>query len=225
MEQSKRKDKYENIISFMVLVVLALFAAGAVSAQDDIKKCPSCKVCGMDREKFAHSRMLIEYEDGTTVGVCSLHCAAADMKQNKDRQVKSLMVADYATKKLIDAKTATWVVGGRKAGVMTSTPKWAFAREEDARKFIAEDGGKVTPFDGVMKAANEELNDNKKMACHEMPGAQMLFNPAFGDPLYHTHPAGMWMVNFKYMHMDMDGLRDGTKNVSRRCRLCEGNAV
>ena len=197
----------------VVLVMLLMVAVGAVSAQDDLKKFPSCQVCGMDRAKFAHSRMVIEYEDGTTVGVCSIHCAAADMKQNKDKQVRSLTVADYGTKELIDARTATWVVGGKKAGVMTSTPKWAFAREEEARKFIQENGGQVTPFDGVMKAANEEMGDKKRMACHDKPGAQMLFNPAFGDPAYHTHPAGMWMINYAFMHMDMRGLRHGTTNV------------
>ena len=52
----------------MVLVLLSLFAVGAVSAQDDIKKHPSCKFCGMDREKFAHSRMLIEYDTGRPKG-------------------------------------------------------------------------------------------------------------------------------------------------------------
>ena len=48
---------------------------------------------------------------------------------------------------------------------------------------------------------------------HMGRGSQMLFNPAFGDDIYHAHPAGMWMVNYKFMHMAMDGLRDGTRNV------------
>jgi hypothetical protein len=42
----------------------------------------------------------------------------------------------------------------------------------------------------------------------------MLFNPSFGDDIYHNHPAGMWMFNYKYMHMGMDGLRDGTTDVA-----------
>ncbi|MBI5234111.1 MAG: hypothetical protein HY880_07135 [Deltaproteobacteria bacterium] len=48
---------------------------------------------------------------------------------------------------------------------------------------------------------------------HDMDHSQMLSNPAFGDDIYHTHPAGMWMVNYKFMRMAMDGLRDGTSNV------------
>ena len=44
-------------------------------------------------------------------------------------------------------------------------------------------------------------------------GSQLIFNPAFGDQIYHTHPAGMWMLSYQYMHMDMSGLRDGTTDV------------
>lgn len=40
-------------------------------------------------------------------------------------------------------------------------------------------------------------------------------NPAMGDDIYHTHPAGTWMINYKYMHMDMSGLRHGTDDVSQ----------
>jgi len=133
------------------------------------------------------------------------------------------MVADYTTKELIDARTATWVVGGRREGVMTSLPKWAFAGEEDARKFVKENGGEVTTFAKAMKSAEEEAggdtaktHEGHTHAGHDMGrGAQMLFNPGFGDDIYHTHPAGMWMVNYKFMHMDMSGLRDGTTNVDQ----------
>jgi nitrous oxide reductase accessory protein NosL len=193
---------------------------------DAIENPRACQVCGMDRTVFARSRMLIVYADGTAVGVCSIHCAAEELKRHKDKEVKSLMVADYVTKKLIDAKTATWVIGGDKEGVMTSVPKWAFARQEEAQEFVKENGGKQASFDEAMKAAEEELNGGNEMTQmghmhmgHDMshmdmgPGAQMLFNPAFSDHIYHTHPAGMWMVNYDFMHMDMRGLRAGTTNV------------
>jgi len=211
------------IILFVCTVVIFPYSTFAAGAPDGVEGPKNCKQCGMDRTVFARSRMLIVYADGTTVGVCSLHCAAAEMRQNKDKQVKSLMVADYVTQGLIDAKTASWVVGGNKQGVMTSLPKWAFARGEDAQKFVKENGGEVTPFDKVMKSAEGEVggdtatpHEGHTHAGHDMgPGAQMLFNPAMGDQIYHTHPAGMWMFNYKFMHMDMDGLRDGTTNVSQ----------
>lgn len=42
---------------------------------------------------------------------------------------------------------------------------------------------------------------------------QKFFSPAFGDDIYHAHPAGAWMVNYKYMHVRQNGLRNGTTDV------------
>ena len=110
----------------------------------------------MDRELFAYSRMLIVYADGTTAGECSINCAVIEMKQNRGKQVKSLMVADYASKELTDARSATWVTGGKKQGVMTSLAKWAFARQEDAQRFVKENGGRITTFDDALTLALKE---------------------------------------------------------------------
>lgn len=202
----------ERIIIFIMMCLL--FTGVAAAATETIENPKACTQCGMDRAASARSRMLLVYDDGTKVGVCSLHCAAEEIKQNKGKQLKSLMVADYSSKELIDAKTATWVVGGRMNGGMNSPAKWAFAKEEDAQKFVKENGGEITTFDLALKAANEEL-ESSSHAGHEHcgPGAQMLYNPAFGDDIYHTHPAGMWMTNYKFMHMSMHGLRSGSSNV------------
>ena len=56
----------------------------------------------MDREQFAHSRILITYDDGSEVGLCSLHCAAIDLSLNLDKTPKSIAVGDYNAKKLTD---------------------------------------------------------------------------------------------------------------------------
>jgi len=223
MKLQKRSISPYLSVLYIILQLLCMpsFSFGA----DAVEEPKHCKQCGMDRTVYAQSRMLIVYADGTSVGVCSLHCAVADMKQNEDRQVKSLLVADYATKELIDARTAAWVLGGNKEGVMTSLAKWAFGNKKDAEQFVKENGGKVATFDQAVKAAEEELGESKgiagenhshaghDMSRHMGPGAQMVFNPAFGDDIYHTHPAGMWMVTYKFMHMNMSGLRAGTSDV------------
>ncbi len=147
-----------------MIMALCLFMIAAVAfAQDDIKKHPTCTYCGMDREKFAHSRMLIEYDDGTTEGACSLHCAAIDLALHIDKTPKAILVADYNTKKLIDADKATWVIGGSKMGVMTKRGKWAFEKKEDAEKFIKENAGTLVTFDEAMKAAYEDMYADTKM--------------------------------------------------------------
>ncbi len=64
------------------------------------------------------------------------------------------------------------------------------------------------------QAAEQTPTKEGGASCCHLPGGHLLFNPSFGDDIYHTHPTGMWMFNYKYMHMAMDGLRDGTKDVA-----------
>jgi len=198
--------------------MLLLFVCTTAGAAEQVENPKECGLCGMDRSAFARSRMVITYADGATAGVCSLHCAIKDMKRNKDKQVKLLQVADYPTRELIDAKTASWVVGGKQPGGMNSPAKWAFARSEDAEKFVKENGGEINTLDQVMILAKQgAVEDGGTGHAHRHDhmgaGGQMLFNPAFGDDIYHTHPAGMWMANYKYMHMVQNGLRNGTTDV------------
>jgi copper chaperone NosL len=138
--------------------VLFIFAmTAAAPAQDDVIKHPECKYCGMNREYFAHSRMLIEYTDGTVVGTCSIHCAALDFALNINKTPKAVRVGDYNTKALIDAEKATWVLGGSKMGVMTQNAKWAFLQKGDAEKFVGQNGGTLSSFEDTMKASYEEM--------------------------------------------------------------------
>ena len=151
-------------------VIVALTAAlvfgvmvMVVFAHDDISQSPGCKYCGMDRQKFDFSRMLIEYEDGTSTGVCSLHCAAVELATNIDKTPKAIMVADFGTKNLIDAEKAYWVVGGSKPGVMSKRGKWAFEKKEAAEDFIKANGGTLTSFDDTVKAAYTDMYEDTKM--------------------------------------------------------------
>jgi copper chaperone NosL len=141
-----------------VLMFLLLTGAAAIAAEP-VEYPRACKQCAMDRAASAYSRMLILYGDGTTVGTCSLNCTAAELKQNKGKKVKYLKVADYNSGRLVDARTATWVIGGAKSGVMTEMPKWAFAKKGDAQKFVREFGGRVSTFD---EALNLALRENEK---------------------------------------------------------------
>ncbi len=151
-------------LSLVMSIVVFNPGVGAASGHEhDIAAHKSCQYCGMDREKFAHSRMLIEFEDGTSVATCSLHCAAVDLANNIDKTPKSIKVADYATKQLTDAEKAYWVVGGSKQGVMTRNAKWAFAAKDKAEAFIKENGGKLASFDEAIKAAYEDMYTDTKM--------------------------------------------------------------
>jgi nitrous oxide reductase accessory protein NosL len=200
----------------MILIICLLLSCAAASAADKVESPKECQLCGMDRAAYARSRLVITYADGTATGVCSLHCALEELKRNKDRKIRALRVANYSTKELIDAKTATWVVGGKEPGGMNAPAKWAFGREEDARAFVRENGGTVTTYDrlvSLVAAAEQRTCCSTHKHEHMGDGGQMLFNPAFGDDIYHTHPAGMWMVNYKLMHASQHGLRNGSTDM------------
>ena len=154
-----RKSVAATLAAALVFGVLAMVAL----AQDDIKKSHNCKYCGMDRQKFDFSRMLIEYDDGTSTAVCSLHCAAVELALNMDKTPKAIKVADLGTKNLIDAEKAYWVIGGSKLGVMTKQGKWAFEKKEDAEAFIKANGGQLAVFEEAIKAAYTEMYEDTKM--------------------------------------------------------------
>jgi copper chaperone NosL len=150
-------------IPLMSVLLLAFAFAPRAIAMDDVKEAPSCKYCGMDRDRYGHSRMYVEYEDGTKVGSCSAHCAAVDLALSIDKAPKAIWVADHASRKLVDAEKAVWVIGGGKPGVMTRRAKWAFEERAQAEAFVKENGGTIASFDDAMKAVYEDLHQDTKM--------------------------------------------------------------
>lgn len=164
----------------LFVAVMFLLSGGILFAQNDVDKHGSCSYCGMNRGHFAHSRVLIVYDDDTEIGVCSLHCAAVELAVKLDKTPKSIQVGDYNTKKLIDAERAAWVIGGNKTGVMTKRGKWAFENKADAEAFVKENGGTMATFDEAIKAAYEDMHadtkmirDKRKMMKQKKMGHQM----------------------------------------------------
>jgi nitrous oxide reductase accessory protein NosL len=172
-------------------VLVAALALAAPAAADhhlaDAKEHAACKYCGMDRAKFASSRMLVEYDDGSKVAACSLHCVAVDLAVEIDRTPVAIRVADMGTQQLVDAETAAWVVGGTRPGVMTRRGKWAFAGRAAAEAFAKENGGAVVSFEEAMKAAYEDMYQDTK-AIREKRRAMRSKQPAAAErPAGHAH--------------------------------------
>jgi hypothetical protein len=147
----------------------------------------------MDREKFASSRMVVEYDDGSAVGTCSLHCTAVDLAISLDKGPVALKVADMGSKALVDAEKAAWVLGGSRPGVMTRRAKWAFADRAAAEAFAKEVGGAVVGFEEAMKAAYEDLyldtrmiREKRKM-MRQKAMEQKASPPPAAEPA-HAHP-------------------------------------
>jgi len=153
--------------TLFALAALALLAIGGAALADahlgDVKDGPSCKYCGMDRARFASTRMVIEYDDGSKLAACSLHCAAVDLALQIDRTPVAIRVADLVTQQLVDAEKAVWVLGGSRPGVMSRRGKWAFAERGAAETFLKENGGSIATFEDAMKAAYEDMYQDTRM--------------------------------------------------------------
>ncbi len=148
---------------FSVFLTTMLVVGGIAAAQADTARHPACPLCGMDREQFGFSRMLIRFDDGSEVGTCSIRCAAVELVNRLDQAPVSFAVADYRTRRLIDAAKAFWVLGGDRPGVMSARAKWAFASLEDARSFVAAHGGAIVGFEEALQAAFADLYHDTKM--------------------------------------------------------------
>lgn len=164
--------KWGSLGSAVIFVLFTGMFAFA-QAQEDIQKHPFCKYCGMNRQQYAHSRMLIEYDEKETTGTCSIHCAASEMSVNRDKTLVSMRVADYPTQKLVVAEKAFWVIGGNKTGVMTKRAKWAFKEKDQAERFIKENGGRHATFHDAMKATFEDMYEDIKMIHEKRRAKQM----------------------------------------------------
>ncbi len=148
----------KQIFIALIILTVSLLCINRTDAfaQEDVEDYRSCAYCGMDRKAYGFSRMLIQYDDGTMAGVCSLHCAVAVIDANRDHTVKTLLVADRDSRALIDAEKAIWVMGGKKRGVMTQLPKWAFQSKADTEAFIETNGGKIVSWSEAVAAARRE---------------------------------------------------------------------
>ncbi len=131
--------------------------------QDEFKKYPRCPYCGMDRKMWSHTRHLIQYDDGTAEGTCSIRCVAVAFAINLDRGPKKVWVGDAGSdakiKPLIEADKAHYCLVDGKMGTMTRRRKWAFADKAKA----AAQGGKVVDFDTALQAAYEDLGRDTAM--------------------------------------------------------------
>ena len=163
-----------------LLLAGLLAAAGALaSGQEDIPRLRECSYCGMDRKAYGFARALVQYQDGSEVGTCSLHCAVTELDAHPEKRLKALLVADRNTHQLIESTSANWVMGGRKRAVMAARPKWAFSTPEAATAFIRESGGELVSWPQALAAAREDVaREARTKATRAPPRAFGCASPA-----------------------------------------------
>ena len=124
---------------------------------DELAKYPKCPYCGMDRTEYQHSRHLVQYEDDLVDGTCSIHCLAVSLSLNLDRGPKAVYAADFgsegAIKPLVPVDSATYLVGSKLKGTMTTVSKVAFADKKAAEAVQIAQGGELGGFNEALTQA------------------------------------------------------------------------
>ncbi|MEK6659102.1 MAG: nitrous oxide reductase accessory protein NosL [Campylobacterota bacterium] len=121
-----------------------------------------CPVCGMNIEAFyktSHASKIHNHKDRQ---YCSMRCLAVDMQEH-EINIDSIKVVDITTQKLINAKSAYYIVGSDVQGTMSKVSKLAFGNKEAAEDFNMEHGGKIVDFKTALKMAQDSLASDVEM--------------------------------------------------------------
>ncbi len=131
---------------------------------DDIGQHPRCVICNMDRRRYHHARHLLVYADTTVQGTCSVHCAADCMLRERRRGFHAIFAPDFGSqadpKPLLEASTATYLIGSDLRGVMTRISKVSFADRSAALAAQQVHGGVIGSFDTAVASSMRELGDS-----------------------------------------------------------------
>jgi nitrous oxide reductase accessory protein NosL len=131
-----------------------------------------CPNCGMNLPMFYKTNHA--HEDHQ---YCSMHCLFEATKGNIPEDAK---VVDTTGLAFIDAKSAFYVVGSNVPGTMSMNSKYAFAKLEDAKAFMAQNGGEIMRFQEAYKAAGEDFQKDSAMIKHKRESGVY----AMGQKLY-----------------------------------------
>ncbi|MFA6162028.1 MAG: nitrous oxide reductase accessory protein NosL [Methylobacter sp.] len=133
-------------ISFMPVLLFQLILMSAWVSADEQHERPSCRVCGMYIDQYQKSAAELVYKDGKKEYTCGVACMLREVEDAGGISAfKSVQVHDWVSGKLVDAETATYVMGSNIIPDMV--PNYiAFANRDEAEAFAAKEGGDVIDF-------------------------------------------------------------------------------
>lgn len=140
-----------------------------------------CPMCGMNINHNYKTSHGVYLKDGTAKQYCSIRCLAADFSLIESH-ISKIVVTDAKSEKLIDAKSAFYVVGSKVPGTMSMVSKLAFEKEADAKAFAVENGGEVSTFDVAFAKAKASLADD----ADEFTKRKQKGMYPMGEKIYHA---------------------------------------
>lgn len=141
--------------------------ADATPLDKELEKYPKCPYCGMDRKEHHRTRMLVQYSDQLTDGVCSIHCLSLSLGLNIDREPRNIWGPDYAAQEeprpLHPVDNLVYLIGADLKHAMTKRSKHSFASVDSAREYQAKHGGSLASFDVALRESYLDMASDVSM--------------------------------------------------------------
>ena len=155
----------------------------------------SCRVCGMWIDEYQKTAGELVYKDGKKEYSCGVACLLRIVDDEGGLSAfESVKVHDWVSGKLVDAETATYVLGSKVIPDMI--PNYiAFAKREEAEAFAAKEGGEVIDF----TFAYSDVSPVGTTAPFRIRTAV-------------TPPAGLFSVGMVYGYMQKDRVKIGSNS-------------
>jgi len=132
-------------IAFMLVLIQFTLLSTWASAEETHKR-ESCRVCGMWIDQYQKSAAELVYKDGKKEYACGVACMLRIVEDEGGiAGFESVKGHDWGAGKLVDAQTATYVLGSKVIPDMV--PNYiAFAKRDEAEAFAAKEGGDIIDF-------------------------------------------------------------------------------
>ncbi len=143
---------FARLWSAMTICLLLLPSSAALA--DEGHKRESCRVCGMYIDQYEKTSAELVFKEDKHGGRKEYTCGVACMLREVEEaggvsSFSSVKVHDWISGELVDAQSATYVVGSKVIPDMI--PNYiAFSSREEAKAFAARQGGELMTFDAAM---------------------------------------------------------------------------
>lgn len=174
-----------SFICFLLLSFILIAPVNAGKIMHPMKNPPritkgKCPNCGMMLNMWARTRHSFTLSEGN-FETCSIRCMA-DMGKKAGEKPKDAKAALYLNpKKMVPQNNAVYVVGSSAKGTMTMVSKAAFASEEEAQAFSAENGGTVMNYSKTIVKATKELEKSRPKITAKRKKMGKIKDPAEKD--------------------------------------------
>ena len=169
---------YRVFILLFCFLIPTLALADEQAGHDHGKR-EECPVCGMWIDQYQKTAGEVVHKDGKIEHTCGVACLLRLVLDEGEDRFSSLKVTDWTDHKLVDAHTASYVIGSKVIPDMIPNVI-AFETREKAEAFQAKKGGEVISFAGALRVVGPRPFANPFRIQPAVTNAEGAFQTSIG---------------------------------------------